>query len=124
MQIAGEMQVDIRHGHDLRVTAARRAALDAEHGSERRFPQREADLFAELRHTVGESYRHGRLALSASRGVYCRNQHKLGFGVYLFQIDFRFVLAVKLQLILAEVELFRDYSNISDLTAFRNFNIG
>ena len=32
VQIAGEVQVDVLHGHHLRIAAAGRAALDAEHG--------------------------------------------------------------------------------------------
>src|SRR5208282_6164662 len=36
VQIAGEVQIDLLHWHDLRVAAAGRAALDAEAGTERR----------------------------------------------------------------------------------------
>jgi hypothetical protein len=39
VKIAGEMQVDLGHRHDLRIAAARRAALHAETGAERGLAQ-------------------------------------------------------------------------------------
>ena len=36
VEVSGEMEVDVLHGHDLRVPAAGRPALDAEHGPETR----------------------------------------------------------------------------------------
>ncbi len=47
VEVAREMQVDILHGHDLRVSAACRASLNAEHGTQRRLAQRHDDLFAD-----------------------------------------------------------------------------
>ncbi len=46
VKVAREVQIDVFHGHDLRISAARRAAFDAEYGAERRFAQRDDDLFA------------------------------------------------------------------------------
>ena len=40
VEIAGEVKVDVLHGHDLGIAAAGSAALDAEHGAERRLAQR------------------------------------------------------------------------------------
>ena len=37
VEIAGKMQVNVLHGRDLSVAAARRAAFYAEHGTQRRF---------------------------------------------------------------------------------------
>jgi len=34
VQIAGEVEVQVLHRHDLRVTASRRSALDTEHRAE------------------------------------------------------------------------------------------
>ena len=56
VQVAREVQVDICHGHHLGVSAAGSAALYAENGTERRFPQGEADLFAEARQGIGKPY--------------------------------------------------------------------
>jgi hypothetical protein len=41
VHVAGEVQIDIFHRRDLRVTAAGGAALHAEHGTERRLAQRD-----------------------------------------------------------------------------------
>ena len=41
VHVAGEVEVDVLHRHDLRVAAACGAALDAEHRPERRLAQRE-----------------------------------------------------------------------------------
>ena len=40
VEVAGEVQVYVLHGHDLGVAAARGAALDAEYGAERGLAQR------------------------------------------------------------------------------------
>ena len=40
VHIAREMQVDVLHRHHLRIAAAGRAALDAEHRAQGRFAQR------------------------------------------------------------------------------------
>ena len=39
VDVAGEVEVEVLHRHDLGVAAAGRAALDAEHGAERRLAQ-------------------------------------------------------------------------------------
>ena len=67
VKIAGKMQVDVLHGHDLGITAARRAALDPETGAERGFAQAGDGLFAEPIQRVGEAHGGGGLAL-AGRG--------------------------------------------------------
>ena len=41
VHVAGEVEVDVLHRHHLRIAAAGGAALDAEHGAERRLPQRQ-----------------------------------------------------------------------------------
>ena len=48
VEVAGEMQVDVFHRHDLRVAAARRAALHAEHGPERGLAQADHRLLADM----------------------------------------------------------------------------
>ena len=39
VEVAGEVEVDVLHRHDLRIAAAGGAALDAEAGTERRLAQ-------------------------------------------------------------------------------------
>jgi hypothetical protein len=48
MEIAGEMQIDVLHGDDLRIAAAGGSALDAEHGAERRLAQAETTFLPSL----------------------------------------------------------------------------
>ena len=46
-EVAGEMQVDVLHRHDLRVAAAGGAALHAEHRAQRRLAQADQRLLAD-----------------------------------------------------------------------------
>ena len=64
VEIAGKMQVDVLHGHDLGIAAARRAALDPETGAERGLAQARDGLFAEPIQRVGEAHGGGGLALA------------------------------------------------------------
>ena len=50
MHVAGEMKVDVLHGHGLRVSAAGRSALNAENGAERRLTQSDNRVFVKLCH--------------------------------------------------------------------------
>ena len=54
VEIARKMQVDVFHGDDLRPSAAGCAALDAEHGTERRFPEGDDGVLADLPQSVGK----------------------------------------------------------------------
>ena len=57
MQVPGEMEVDVVHGHDLGVATSCRAALHSETGSERRFPQADRRSLADPVQCVPESDR-------------------------------------------------------------------
>ena len=46
MEIAGEVQIYVLHGHHLGISAARRAALYAEYRPQRRLPQRNNRILA------------------------------------------------------------------------------
>ena len=67
VEVAGEMQIDILHRHDLGIAAACRAALDAEYGAERRLAQCGDRLFPEAVQRIRQPHRGGGLAL-ARRG--------------------------------------------------------
>jgi hypothetical protein len=66
-EVAGEVEVDVLHRHDLRITAAGRAALHAEHRPERRFAQADERLLADAAECVTEPHGHRRLALAGRR---------------------------------------------------------
>ena len=67
VEVAGEMEVDVLHRHDLRVAAAGRAALHAEHRPERRLAQADHRLLADLVERVAEADRGRGLALARRR---------------------------------------------------------
>ena len=103
VEVAGEMQVDILHRHHLGVSAARRAALDAEHRPQRRLAQRYHHILAPQRQRVGQAHRGSGLALASRRGVDGRHQHQLArLVVFLTQqvvVHFRLAVAVQLEVL-------------------------
>ena len=68
VKVAGEVQVDVLHRHDLRVAAAGRAALAPEHRAERRLAQRDGRVLPNAAQRVGQTDGRGRLALAGGRG--------------------------------------------------------
>ena len=104
VEIAGEVQIDVFHGHDLGVAAAGRAALDAEDGPERRLAQRHHHVLADLAQAVGQADRGRRLAFAGGRGRDGRDQHELAVGTLaVFEeidvVDLGLGAAVELQIL-------------------------
>ena len=64
VKVAGEMEVDVLHRHDLRIAAAGRAALHAEAGPEARLAQTQDRLLADVVERVAEPDRRRRLAFA------------------------------------------------------------
>ncbi len=87
VEVAGEMQVDVFHRHDLRVSAARCAALDAEAGPERGLAQRHDRLLADAVEAVSEADCRRRLALAGRRRVDGRDEDQLAVLVALDLVD-------------------------------------
>ena len=67
VEVAGEMEIDVLHGHDLRMATSGCSALDAERGAERRLPQADQRLAADTIERVTEAHCRRRLSL-ARRG--------------------------------------------------------
>ena len=67
VDVAGEVEVQVLHRHDLRVAAARRAALDPEHRAERRLAQAEHRPLADVPEALGQRDRRRRLPLARLR---------------------------------------------------------
>ena len=80
MKIAGEVQIDIFHRHDLRVAAAGGTALDAERRAQRRLADAQHRLLADVIERVGQSHRGRGLALACGRRVDGANQNELAVG--------------------------------------------
>ena len=75
VEVAGEMQVDFVHRRHLRIAAARRAALQAEHRPQRRLAQRRHRALVQPAQRVGQSNAGSRLALARGRGRDRRHKH-------------------------------------------------
>ena len=126
MEVAGEVQVDVLHGDDLRVTAASGAALHAEHRTERRLAKREHGLLAQTREGVGETDGRGGLALTRRRGVDGGHEDELGLARHIAQrmdIDLRLVLAVVIELIFGKTDLLGNLGDMPHLRFLRDLDI-
>ena len=77
VEVAGEMQVDVFHRHDLGIAAARRTALHAEAGPERRFAQADHGLLADAVEAIAQADRGRRLAFAGGRRADGRHQDEL-----------------------------------------------
>jgi hypothetical protein len=64
VEVAGEVQIDIGHRDDLRITAAGRTALHSETRTQARLAQADRGVPADEVHCVAETYGRGRLALA------------------------------------------------------------
>ena len=105
VEVAREVEVDVLHGHHLRVSAAARSALDAEHGTERWLAQGEAGVRAQTAHCVGKPYANRGLALAERRGVHCRDEHEFRTVIFAFDGEFRLEFAVALHLVFVVAQL-------------------
>ena len=129
VEVAREVQVDVLHRHDLRVAAAGSTALEAKAGAERRLAQRDGNLLALTVEGVSEADARRRLALAGRRRVDSRHEDELAIRLLLDALpsgkcDFCLVLAVELELIIADTELLRDLLDRAHLGFLCNLNIG
>src|SRR5262245_50958371 len=83
MEVAGEMEVDVLHRHNLSVAASRRAALHAETGTERGFADADDSLLADLVERIAEADRGRGLALAGRRRRNGGNEDQLAVGLAL-----------------------------------------
>ena len=86
-EIPGEVQIDVLHRDDLSETAARRAALHAEHRSEARLAQADDRLLADLVQGIAQSDRGRGLAFAGGRRAQRRHQNQLAVGLVLQAVD-------------------------------------
>ncbi len=112
VQVAREMEVDVRHRDDLRVPATGRASLDAEHGPQARLAyarNRAASLPSE---SVRQSDRHRRLAFARARRCHPRHQHEPSAARLPFEdrlgTHLGFVAAVELQFVVSQTQPLAD----------------
>ena len=78
VNVARQVQIERLHRHNLRVSAARRAALDAERRPLRWLAQRHDSLFAQVLHRLTQPHRRRRFALAERRRRDRRHDDVLG----------------------------------------------
>ena len=130
VEIAGEMQIDVLHRHDLGVAAAGGAALHAERRAERRLAQAQHRLLADVVERVGQADRRRGLALAGRRRRDRGDQDQLAVRLILQRLDvvhrhLGLVVAVGLEIFRTDAELFLRY--VEDQPLFGglgNFDIG
>ena len=128
VEVAGEVQVDVLHRHDLRVAAAGGAALDAKAGSKARLAQAHDRALADEIERVAEAHGRGRLAFARGRRRYGGHQNELRARtrrqtLHVVERDLRLVRTVVQELIAREAELRRDLADRLQLRAARNFDV-
>ena len=116
VDVAGEVEVEVLHGDDLGVAAARRAALDAEDRAHAGLAQADDRVLADLVHRLGEADGGDRLALAQRRRGDGGDVDVLAVGLVLearedVEVDLRLVLAVQLEVVLLEPDLPGDVKN-------------
>ena len=129
VKIAGKVEVYILHRDDLGIPAAGRAALDAEHRSERRLAQRGHGVFSAAPQRVRETDGCRGLALARGRRRDGRNENELSVrrgGLFAQQVkgDLRLVFAVRLDAGFVNARGGGDLENILQSAFVRDFDIG
>ena len=129
VEVAGEMEVDILHRHNLGIAAAGRPALHAEAGSERGLAQAHGRALADPVQAVAEADSRRRLAL-ARRGRRDRgDQDQLAVRPVLERADevvgnFRLVRAVLQQPVRRDIQLLADFGDRLEGGFAGDFDIG
>ena len=130
VEVAGEVEVDVLHRHDLRVAAAGGAALHAERGPERRLAQAEHRLLADVVERVAQADRGRGLAFAGRRRRDRRDQDQLAVLLALERLDevhrhLGLVVAVGLEVLRGDAELFLgDVEDRPLLGGLRDFDVG
>ena len=129
VEVAGEVEVDVLHRHDLRVAAAGRAALDAEAGPERRLAQAAHGLLADAVEAVAEADRGRGLALAGRRRADGRDEDELAVLVLLRGADeiggdLGLVGPVVQQRAVGDADLLSDLHDRLHLRFARNLDVG
>ena len=128
VEVTGEVEVYILHRYDLRIAAAGGAALDAEHGTERRLSQRDRDLLADARKTVGKTDGGRGLALARRGGRDSGDKDELAVLASGFTdkrgVDLRLVSSVLLNILFVDMRLGGNFADGAHDTFLSNFYIG
>ena len=130
VEVAGEMEVDVLHRHDLRIAAAGRAALHAEAGAERGLAQAHDGLLADVVERVAEADRRRRLAFAGRRRADGGDEDQLAVRLAfersdVIEGDLRLVMTIGLHIFGGDAELVaRNVDDRPHLRGLRNLDIG
>ena len=127
-EVTGEVQVDVFHRHNLCVTAARRAALDAEHRSERGFTQTDHRLLADVVQRIAEAHGRRGLAFAGGSRVDRRDEDQLAVffvfqAVDIFQRHFGLVVTIRHQMLFRDAQLLRNLVDALHFCRLGNFDV-
>ena len=126
VHIAREMQIDVLHRDDLRPAASGSAALDAEHGAQRRLTQHDVGVLAQSSETVGKSDGGGGLAFTGRGGGHGGHENELVLPVLTLQdiqAELCFIFSVIIDVFLGDPCRLGDLPDRLHLTALRDLNI-
>ena len=119
MNIAGQMQVEVFHRHDLGISAARRAALDPEGRAHAGLPDAGEGLFPELVQGLGQADGGGGLPLAQRGGGDGGDVDIVPVGLVLqpvphIEMDLGFSAAIVFEVVFGETDAGRDLTNGQD----------
>ena len=126
MNIAGKVQVDIFHGHNLGVTAARSAAFYTEHGPKGGLTQAEHRLFTHGVQGVRQANTGGGFALASRGGADGGHQDQLAvWAVTVDQlvVDLGFITAIRNQILVRKAQFFSYFGNGQHFGCLCNYNV-
>ena len=128
VDVAGEVEVQVFHRHDLGVAAAGGTALDPEDGPERRLAQAEHGVPPDLAQALGERDRRGRLPLARlrrrDRGD--ADERRVGLAgepVDDREVDLRLVAAVEVVVVRLEAVALGDLRDRDELVRLRDVEV-
>ena len=129
VEVSREVEVQVLHRDDLRITASSRASLHAEHRPERRFPQAQDGLAAEDTEALRERDRRRRLSLAGRSGRDRCDVDQLGVGpvsesIDHGQVDLRLVATVRLDLVVEQSELVGDVADRTEARGLSDLEAG
>ena len=129
VHVAGEVEVDVLHRDDLGVSAARRAALDAEHRPEGRLPQGDHRFFPDFRHGLPQTDGGGGFSFAGGGGIDGGDQNQFAVrpGIETCKkrvVKLGFIAPVQIQLFFPDAEFGRNIANRAQVCALGDFNVG
>jgi hypothetical protein len=128
VKIAGEVQIDVFHRHDLGVAPAGGPALDPEARAQGRLADRDHGALAEMAQRVAQPHCDRRFALAGRSRRHARHQHEGAIGpiakpLERRQPDLGLVVAVELQVAAVQAEAFGDHLNRLELRLARDLEV-